>query len=430
MDVETLQKLLEIGKNLSRTRSLEPLLRYAMEVAIDLMEAEFGYLVWLNEDGALTFRVCLDQDGNDIPTPNGQVSHTILEDVIQQKSPLVVYDALSDPEFRDSDSVMDLQLRSVICVPLLSKGDVLGVLYVENRSKGNVFTEEDIQPLEFLASQITVAIENALLNEELERRIADRTAELEQALQQVEQSLEDAVELDRMRTAFFAMVAHDVRAPLTTITFSLDLLREDIWDTCDENQREWLDIAIAMSRHVEKLTDDFLALLSAEIGELAVSPACIDLEEFLLQQYQINRSIPWPEEVEFRLDMDPDLPEVFCDPVRIQQVVTNLLTNAIKYTRQGSVTLYARKASPDPGTVLIGVRDTGIGIAAEDQQRVFRRFEQIGETGKRKNGLGLGLAICRELVRRHGGRIWVESDLGEGADFRFTLPIAGARDEA
>ena len=424
MEAETLEKLLEIGKNLSRTRALEPLLRYAMEVAIDLMDAEFGYLVWLNEDGSLTFRVCLDQDGNDIPTPNGQVSHTILRDVIQQKSPLVVYDALSDPEFRDSDSVMDLQLRSVICVPLLSKGDVLGVLYVENRSKGSVFTEDDIQPLEFLASQVTVAIENALLNEELELRIAERTAELEQALQQVEQSLEEAVELDRMRTAFFAMVAHDVRAPLTTISFALDLLREDIWDNCQEDQREWLNIAVAMSRHVEKLTEDFLALLSAEIGELVVSPERIDLEEFLLQQYQINRSISWPQGVDFRLDMDPDLPDVLCDPVRIQQVVTNLLSNALKHTRQGSVTLYARKDSPDPGTVLVGVRDTGVGIAEDDQQRVFRRFEQIGETGKRKNGLGLGLAICQELVRRHNGRIWVESDLGEGADFKFTLPMA------
>jgi signal transduction histidine kinase len=86
--------------------------------------------------------------------------------------------------------------------------------------------------------------------------------------------------------------------------------------------------------------------------------------------------------------------------------------------------LYARNNSPDPGTVLVGVRDTGIGIAPEDQERIFRRFEQIGKTGKRKNGLGLGLTICRELVGRHNGRIWVESDLGEGADFKFTLPVA------
>ncbi|HIE56951.1 MAG TPA: sensor histidine kinase, partial [Anaerolineales bacterium] len=232
MDRKTLERLLEIGEQLSRTRSLQPLLHYTMEVAIDLVGAECGYLVWLNDDGSFTYKVCIDQNGQHIPTPDEQISHTILQDVIQQKSPLVVYDAMSDPGLQNSQSVTDLKLRSVLCVPLISKGEALGGFYVENRSQSNLFTEDDIQPLEFLASQVTAAIENALLNEDLERRIANRTAELEQALQKVEQSLEDALELDRMRTTFFAMVAHDIRAPLTTIIFALNLLREEIWANC------------------------------------------------------------------------------------------------------------------------------------------------------------------------------------------------------
>jgi len=177
MDRKTLERLLEIGEQLSRTRSLQPLLHYTMEVAIDLVGAECGYLVWLNDDGSFTYKVCIDQNGQHIPTPDEQISHTILQDVIQQKSPLVVYDAMSDPGLQNSQSVTDLKLRSVLCVPLISKGEALGGFYVENRSQSNLFTEDDIQPLEFLASQVTAAIENALLNEDLERRIANRTAE-------------------------------------------------------------------------------------------------------------------------------------------------------------------------------------------------------------------------------------------------------------
>jgi signal transduction histidine kinase len=111
-----------------------------------------------------------------------------------------------------------------------------------------------------------------------------------------------------------------------------------------------------------------------------------------------------------------------CDRVRIQQVLTNLVSNAIKCTDEGSVTLYARYLEKD-NAVLVGVRDTGIGIAEEDQQKVFERFRQAGES-KRKDGLGLGLAICKELIRRHNGEIWVESTLGDGSDFKFTLPIS------
>ena len=424
MDRKTLERLLEIGEQLSRTRSLQPLLHYTMEVAIDLVGAECGYLVWLNDDGSFTYKVCIDQNGQHIPTPDEQISHTILQDVIQQKSPLVVYDAMSDPGLQNSQSVTDLKLRSVLCVPLISKGEALGGFYVENRSQSNLFTEDDIQPLEFLASQVTAAIENALLNEDLERRIANRTAELEQALQKVEQSLEDAVELDRMRTTFFAMVAHDIRAPLTTIIFALNLLREEIWANCDENQREWLDLSITTTEHIEKLTEDFLELLNAEINGPALSLEQIDLEAFLLSQYQIGRSISWPDGVEFRLEMDDDLPDVTCDPVRIQQVITNLLTNALKYTQQGAVTLYARKQSPDPGTVLIGVRDTGTGLDSDDLERVFHRFERIRKPRSDRQSLGLGLAICQELIKRHNGRIWAESAPGKGSDFKFTLPVA------
>jgi signal transduction histidine kinase len=420
--IETLEKLLEIGKQLSANRSLEPLLRYAMGVAIDLVGAETGYLVWLRDDGTLKFKVRLDQNGKDIECPEEQISHTIFQKVIDKREPLVIQDAIVDPDYQDSDSIAALKLRSVMCVPLISNHGVLGAIYVENRSEKSVFVEEDLPPLEFLASQATVAIENALLNDDLELRVAARTAELEHANQQLEHSWKEAVEMDRVRSAFFAMVAHDIRSPLATIMFALDLLKDDLWFDLEVMQRDWLETSIDMTNHVDQLTRDFLDLLSAQIGELTVSPELINIEDFLLHQYQVNRAMPWPEAVTFQLDLGSPLPNVLCDRVRIQQVITNLVSNAAKCTEEGSVTLYARFLEKD-NAVLIGVRDTGVGIAGEEQNMVFDRFRQVGQSNK-KEGLGLGLAICRELIQRHNGEIWVESALGEGADFKFSLPIS------
>lgn len=227
IESEALEKLLEIGKKLSTYRSLEPSLRYAVSVAIELVGAEYGYLVWLRCDGSLKFKVRLDQNGDDIESPEAQISHTILRKTIANSKPIVVQDAIGDPEFKNLESVVALKLRSIMCVPLISSRGVLGVIYVENRSEKDVFSKEDLPPLEFLASQATVVIENAILNDELERRVAARTEELEFVNKKLEQSWKDAVEMDRVRSAFFAMVAHDIRSPLTTIIFALDLLRED-----------------------------------------------------------------------------------------------------------------------------------------------------------------------------------------------------------
>ena len=372
----------------------------------------------------LKFKVRLDQNGDDIESPEAQISHTILRKTIANSKPIVVQDAIGDPEFKNLESVVALKLRSIMCVPLISSRGVLGVIYVENRSEKDVFSKEDLPPLEFLASQATVVIENAILNDELERRVAARTEELEFVNKKLEQSWKDAVEMDRVRSAFFAMVAHDIRSPLTTIIFALDLLREDARSVLNKAQMDWLDTSIRMTTYVDNLTRDFLDLLSAQIGELTVSPELTNMEDFLLNQYQINLSMPWTDDVAFQLDLGSPLPNVLCDRVRIQQVVTNLVSNALKCTQQGSVTLYARYLK-DEKSVLIGVLDTGVGIAEEDHEKIFERFWRVDKTNKKMDGLGLGLAICQELIRRHNGRIWVESTPGDGSDFKFTLPLTG-----
>jgi signal transduction histidine kinase len=404
-------------------RSLAPLLVYVVDEALELVGAERGYVVLSRSDGSLDFRVTRDRNGREVPHAEDQVSRSILRQVIQSGEPLILRDATLDPPFNRASSVVALQLRSIMCVPLMSRGETVGAIYVENRAVRGRFHENDLPPLTLFANQAAVAIENAALNDELETRVALRTRELERAMAQLEDSRLEATEANRLRTVLLGYVTHDMRSPLNVVVTSMELLQSGALGPLTHDQLEWVTKSLDAVGHVTSLTNDLLDLAKIEAGGLTLYTETIALSEFLRHIYGVGLGLGWPKAVAFRLDVPPDLPAASIDPVRIQQVLMNLLTNALKYTEHGSVTLYARLLA-DPAEVLIGVSDTGEGIAPEDADRLFQRFAQIdGDVRRRRLSTGLGLAICRELVEMHGGHIWMESAVGSGSNFMFTLPL-------
>lgn len=415
-----LEKLLEISKKMAENRNLGPLLKYAVSVALEIVNAERGYLV-LDEDGTLVFPVKQDRDGNELESPEDQISYSMITQVMETMEPLVVTDAIVDPKFQNAKSVHALQLRSVMLVPLITHGSPIGVIYVENRSEANIFEEEDAKPLTFFANHAAVAIENAILNESLEERVRARTAELEQAKDQIEQSFMEIVEANRIRTMFLGNVAHDIRSPLTMLVGSLSLMSEGEFGPITEDQAEWINKSLQSAMHIIKLTDDFFDLTKLEMGRLAIHREPTPMGPYLTSIYNIGESLPWSENVQFEREIEEDLPEIPLDPTRIHQVTLNLLTNANKFTTHGKVKLYAYS---DDDYVYIGVKDTGKGIPPNQLETIFERFQQVNaNSDDAKKGTGLGLAICKELVVLHGGKIHVQSTLGEGSDFRFTLPL-------
>jgi diguanylate cyclase (GGDEF)-like protein len=197
MNRELLEKLLDISRKMAENRLLNPLLEYAMAMALDLFNAEYGYLVLLQKDNSLDFRIRQDKYGNELAEPEEQISHTILDDVIKTGKSLVVSNACMDPKFRFSDSVASLHLKSVICVPLIARGKIMGAIYIENRSEENLFTEEDLKPLEYFSSQAAVSIENAMLNDELEVRVMQRTSELAQINERLQKEIEERKRVEK-----------------------------------------------------------------------------------------------------------------------------------------------------------------------------------------------------------------------------------------
>lgn len=225
MDAENLKKLLDIGRQMAEKRELDPLLKSAMSLALKFVGAEYGYLVLLDDD-ELVFRVGQDKDGNILQEPQGQISRTIFDQVIQSGEGIITADALDSI---DTTSVFELQIRSVLCVPLISRGEILGAVYVENRTVSNLFREEDLELLEYFSAQAAVSIENAILNQELETRVEARNIELAHANAKLQElAITDALTGVFNRRHFFRLAERELaraqryKTPLSAMMLDLD----------------------------------------------------------------------------------------------------------------------------------------------------------------------------------------------------------------
>lgn len=187
MDEQVLESLLRLSRSMAETRTLKPLLDYAMDEAMRLIGAKRGYVVLLNADGSLHFHVIRGSHRDGTPLDEeDEISPSILQEVVNTKQSLIVNDASKDPRCKTATSVVMLGLRSVMCVPLMAHGETLGIIYVENRTAVDCFDDDDLALLTLFANQAAVSIENAILNDLLESRIAERTQELEAARAQLE----------------------------------------------------------------------------------------------------------------------------------------------------------------------------------------------------------------------------------------------------
>ncbi|MCJ7706218.1 MAG: ATP-binding protein, partial [Anaerolineales bacterium] len=238
-------------------------------------------------------------------------------------------------------------------------------------------------------------------------------------LQWILRDISERLALDELRADLTSMIFHDLRSPLGNIISSLEVLQTTLPKE-DEPGRSVLSIAMRSSRRLLRLVESLLDLGRLEAGQAVLNKTEGSIGALIVEAVEEVLPVAEAKGHVVQFELAPDLPTVTADVDMIRRVLINLLENAVKYTRaEGRITVSARR---DGSQVLVGVRDTGPGIAAHDQQRIFDRFTRVQRSGLAK-GLGLGLAFCRLAVGAHDGRIWVESELGKGAIFYFTLPL-------
>lgn len=425
-----LERVLELSGVMAVTRELQPLLDFVIQQAVEFSGGQHGYLVLLEPDGNLNFKV---KYGNPIDHEGQPISRSIVEKVIETREHVLTRNALEDVNFNAMKSVLSLRLQSILCLPLFSRGKLLGVLYLENRDIPDAFRKDDVPLLNIFAGQAAIAIENAQLNEqrarfaaELEERVRERTAELEEARWQATANWEAAMQENRLRTALLGNIAHDLRSPLNTVVGALDMMREGVFGDVTDDQVLWIDRSLTATRQILRLVSDIFDLSKLEQGGLELYPETLEINEILDQTLAIAEGLRQNDAVELAIESTPNLPPVWGDSDRIQQILVNLVSNALKYTERGTILVRAEPVDED--TLLFSVADTGEGIPAESLPTIFDRFSMADlNLNRRRKSTGLGLAICKELVAQHGGQIWVESELGVGTTFYFTLPVAKER---
>ena len=336
--------------------------------------------------------------------------------VVQSRKPLVIHDTHQDPRWVVFDETK--WVRSHIALPICLRDRVLGLLRLDGDTPGE-FSIKDTERLHPLANAAAIALENADLYEqvqhhadELEQRVVERTRELEEANARLQ-------ELDRLKSKFVADVSHELRTPVANIGVYLHLLERGK----PEKHARYLTVLKEQTDRLAGLIEDIMDLSRLDLGKEKVEFTPVDLNALVKQMIAAHRSPAEAAGLELTFKPDVALPPVRGERNQLARVVTNLVTNAINYTPGGQVRV-STHLDTEHGQVCLKVQDTGLGIEPEDMPHIFARFYRGKRVGSSNiPGTGLGLAIVKEVVDLHGGKIEVESQVGEGSIFRVWLPL-------
>jgi signal transduction histidine kinase len=407
--VEELRALGEVGRAVSSTLDLPTVLTTIVARAVELSGTNGG-VIYEYDEGTQEFHL--------------RASHRMEDELVEVlraapirlgegatgraaaiREPVQVPDLLRErqPGVARVRSVLGrLGYRSVLAVPLLSEQRIMGALTVWRRDTGT-FASELVNLLQTFASQSVLAIQNARLFREIE----EKGRQLEIA--------------SKHKSQFLANMSHELRTPLNAILGYTELIQDNIYGEVPEKIREVLDRVQASGRHLLGLINDVLDLSKIEAGQLTLALNDYSMKDVVQTVFTAVESLAADKRLALNISLPPDLPPAKGDDRRISQVLLNLVGNAIKFTEAGEVHV---RVSTSDGTFVVSVSDTGPGIAEADQQKIFEEFQQADDSSTRKKGgTGLGLAIARRIIGMHGGRIWVESSLGKGSTFTFTLPV-------
>ncbi len=434
MNQELLEHILEVSRHLAETRTLTPLLEHVMIEALHLVGAERGYIVLVQSDGTLDFRVACHYNGIPVLDAADQISRSVLAQIIEKRQPLILRDAVNEPYFNQQDSITFLKLHSVMCVPLITRGKAIGAIYVENRAVRNRFREEDLPPLVIFANQAAVTIENVTLNEGLEVRIAERTRELEEERALLTRRVSERtlalsvanaelVQAARLKDEFLATISHELRTPLTAILNLTEALQLKIYGELSAKQEKALQSIHRSGYHLLTLINDILDLAKIEAGALELAANLVVVKTVCQASLELVQEHAMKKRIELVFDYDNAVTLMMTDERRLKQILVNLLDNAVKFTPEDGRVGLQIVGEVAENRVCFIVWDTGIGISLEEQRLIFQPFVQLDSSLTRKNsGTGLGLAIIKRIIAALGGEIAIESKPDQGSRFVVSLP--------
>jgi signal transduction histidine kinase/CheY-like chemotaxis protein len=405
-----------ISQALASQLDKDRLIQFVGDEVRNLFHAPIAYVSLLDRASMmLTFPYTFGEEAEARPFGSGLTSQ-----IIRTGQPLMINEDMDRNRAKLGVEQIGRPTASYLGVPIPSGGQTIGVISVQSTDQEGRFTEADQRLLSTIASAVGVSFHNARLFED------------------ARQARAAAEEADAAKSAFLSTVSHELRTPLTSVLGFAKIIRrrldERLFPLIPEDDRKVqqakrqvidnLNVVVSEGERLTKLIDDVLDLAKIEAGKFTWNTTSVTVSDVIERAIAATASLFEAKKLNLVRDIEPDLPTVNGDQDRLIQVVINLISNAVKFTDSGSITCSARLRDNE---LLVGVTDSGIGIAPADHHKVFEKFKQVGDTLTDKpKGTGLGLPICKEIVEYHGGQIWVESEPGKGSTFWFTLPAAGS----
>jgi signal transduction histidine kinase len=404
--VDELRALGEVSQAVNSTLDLSAVLSTIVAKAVQLSNTEAG-AIYVYDDLTRQFQLRATHGMGEtliaaVSDNRTDLSDTTIGEATERREPIQIPDLRETLHSSLEEAILRAGFRALLAVPLLRPNHVVGALVVRRRQPG-LFPQAVVDLLQTFADQSVLAIQNARLFTEVE----EKSRQLEIASQH--------------KSQFLANMSHELRTPLNAILGYTELVLDDIYGEVPGKMRGVLDRVQRNGQHLLGLINDVLDISKIEAGQMTISVASYSLEDVLHSVLASVESLATEKKLALKRDIQPHLPVGRGDERRITQVLLNLVGNAIKFTDHGEVVVAASEAD---GSFQIAVSDTGPGISADEQERIFEEFHQAdASTTKTKSGTGLGLSIAKQIVEMHGGRIWVESKPGSGSIFRISLPV-------
>ncbi len=397
----TIQKrMLEISYELNSTADLDTLLPVIMDAATELTGAESASVLLINPRTRDLYFAATSQ-GADPELANMIVplDDSIAGAILKTKEPHIVSDVRRDPRHHKAvGEKIDYDIRSLLGVPMLAAEHKVGVLEAINKTQGE-FTQDDVEMLSTLANLAAISIHKAGL-----------IAQLRSANEQLN-------ELDQLKSNFIAVASHELRTPLAVILGYVNMLKDDVGG-------EELEHVLKAALQLRGLMEGMFNLQYVDAGESKLKLASFCLATLVREVVEEHGDLVKAKEHKVQLYLPRESYNVIADREALRLVLTNLISNAIKFTPAGGQISITVTRQPDD--IWVSIRDNGPGIPETHQKRIFTRFYQTEPHLTRQHeGLGLGLAIAKELLELQSGRIWMESIEGQGSTFTFALPLAG-----
>ncbi|HJS19298.1 MAG TPA: ATP-binding protein [Anaerolineales bacterium] len=399
--IDHLERLLEVVRGLTTAPDLETFLQTIISEATELTNSELSSILEYDETTEELRFLAMQWFERDLLRPMGvPLEGSAAGWVYRKGQPLIIQDVLADQRhFKVVDRMTNHETQSLVAVPLMVRGEVVGVLEALNKKDDAHYTEEDLTILETLGALAAQAMQNV----DLTRKVRASKVQL--------------AELERLKTDFIAITSHELRTPIGLILGHATFLREQAGDQFDEQ----LDTIIRNATKLKEIVENLSDVDNYESGSARVKGDRVSMAKIVEDVVSLFRPEAEQKNIHLRVEMDALPYYLHADQVKITIALSNILKNAIQYTEAGGTV--SVKVEEESGYIKVSVTDNGIGIPARELPRIFERFYQV-ETHltRRYGGMGLGLSVAKAMIELHGGRIWAESQ-GRGSKFTFLLPV-------